>query len=111
MPTCTEPTLSPADRRRQVASILARGVIRWRRRAKAVGTIDAPESARARESRLALPGETRLNVSDGTRGIILDGDVDQSDLGEFLPALADPIGYQQQYRDRFVRAAGATQRR
>jgi hypothetical protein len=68
MPTCTEPTLSPADRRRQVASILARGVIRWRRRAKSAGIIDAKKSPPGRETGLELSRETRLSVSDGTRG-------------------------------------------
>ena len=35
----SEPALSPAERRRHVASILARGVIRWRRCVKASGIV------------------------------------------------------------------------
>lgn len=74
----SEPTLSPAERRRQVASILAKGVIRWRRRAKAAGIIDAPESSPGRETRLELSGKTRLSVSDGTRGFTPRGDGDDA---------------------------------
>jgi hypothetical protein len=66
MPTCDQRTLSPAERQREIASILARGVIRWRRRAKAGAIIDAPESRRNRENRLELSRRTRLSVS--TRG-------------------------------------------
>lgn len=76
MPTCTEPALSPADRRRQVASILAKGIIRWRRRAKAAGIIHAEKSPPSPETGLELPDQTRLSVSDGTRGFTprVDGD-------------------------------------
>ena len=55
----SETALSTSDRRRQVASSLARGVIRWHRRAKAAGIIDAPGSSPGRETGLELPGETR----------------------------------------------------
>lgn len=55
--------VDPAERRRQVASILARGVVRWRRRVKATGISDAQESPPAAENRLELPRETRLSVS------------------------------------------------
>lgn len=72
----SEPALSPADRRRQVASILAKGVIRWRRRAKTVGVIAVPESRRNRENRLELSGQTRLSVS--TRGLSPRGDGDEA---------------------------------
>lgn len=68
MPTRTEAPLDPSERRRQVASILARGVVRWRRRAKAAAIIDAQESSPTAENRLELSRETRLSVSDGTRG-------------------------------------------
>ncbi len=57
--------LSPAERRREVASILARGVIRWHRRAKAAGIINTEKSSPSGETRLELSGETRLSV--GTR--------------------------------------------
>lgn len=76
MPTShLEPVLSPADRRRQVAVILARGVIRWHRRAKAAGIIDAEKSAVSGETRLELSGETRLSV--GTRGFTPRSDGDE----------------------------------
>ncbi|MEW6198090.1 MAG: hypothetical protein AB1601_05420 [Planctomycetota bacterium] len=61
--------LSPAERRREVASILAKGVVRWCRRAKAAGIIDAQKSRPGREIGLELSRETRLSVSDGTRGL------------------------------------------
>ena len=73
---CDLDRLSPAERRRQVASILAKGVIRWQRRAKSAGIIDVQESPPGRETGLAISGETRLSVSDGTRGLTpwSDGD-------------------------------------
>ena len=61
--------LSPTDRRREIASILAKGVTRWRRRAKAAGIIDAQESTPGRETGLELSRGTRLSVVDGTRGL------------------------------------------
>jgi hypothetical protein len=41
----SESTPPASERRRQVASIHAKGVIRWRRRAKAAGIIDARASS------------------------------------------------------------------
>lgn len=78
MPTRTDAPLDPADRRRQVASILARGVMRWRRQAKSSAIIDAQESAPAAENRLELSPETRLSVSDGTRGFTMRADGDDA---------------------------------
>jgi len=66
--------LSPAERRREVASILARGVIRWHRRAKSAG-IGTEKSAVSGETRLELSGETRLSV--GTRGFTPRSDGDE----------------------------------
>ena len=63
--------MSLAERRREVAAILARGVIRWRKRARAAGIAPTPESPESHENGLELPGETRLSVSDGTRGLRL----------------------------------------
>ncbi len=63
--------ISPADRRREVASILARGVIRWRRKARTVGDLDAQESSPGRGIGLELFRETRLSVVDRTRGLRL----------------------------------------
>lgn len=63
--------LSPSARRTETASILAKGVIRWRMRAKSAGIIDAQKSPPASETGLELSGETRLSVSDAsdaTRG-------------------------------------------
>ena len=67
--------LSPAERRREVASILARGVIRWRRRAKSAGIMDTEKSAVSGETRLELPAKTRLSV--GTRGFTPRSDGDE----------------------------------
>lgn len=68
--------LSPAERRREVASILARGVIRWRRRAKSAGIIVTEKSAVSGETRLELSGRTRLSV--GTRGFTPRSDGDEA---------------------------------
>jgi hypothetical protein len=76
MPKRTDAPLDPAERRRQVASILARGVVRWRRRVKATGISDAQESPPAVENRLEPSGETRLSVS--TRGFAPRGDGDDA---------------------------------
>lgn len=72
----SEPTPCPADRRRQIASILAKGVTCWLRRAKRAGIIDAQESSPAGENGLELLGETSLTVSNGTRGFTPRGDGD-----------------------------------
>ena len=72
MPSRTEAPSTPADeRRREVAAILARGILRLRRVAQIGVRSDAPKSQDLRENGLELPGETRLSVSDGTRGLRL----------------------------------------
>ena len=68
--------LCPVERRREVASILARGVIRWRRRAKSAGIMDTEKSAVSGETRLELPAKTRLSV--GTRGFTPRSDGDEA---------------------------------
>ncbi len=78
MLTHTDAPLEPAERRKQVASILARGVIRWRRQAKSTAIIDAQESAPTGENRLELSRKTRLSVSDGTRGFTMRADGDDA---------------------------------
>lgn len=78
MPSRTEAPLSPTERRREVASILARGVVRWRRQAKSTAISDAQESAPAAENRLELSRKTRLSVSDGTRGFTMRADGDDA---------------------------------
>lgn len=64
-----EPVLTPDERHRRIAAILAKGVTRRHRRAKAAGFVHAQESSRNPRISLELPGETRLSVSDGTRGL------------------------------------------
>ncbi|TWT45030.1 hypothetical protein RAS1_14510 [Phycisphaerae bacterium RAS1] len=78
MPTRTEAPLDPSERRRQVASILARGVIRQRRQAKLTGLVDSQKSAPAAENRLEVSRERRLSVSDGTRGFTMRADGDDA---------------------------------
>lgn len=62
----SESTISPADRRREVASILANGVIRWCVRAQATENIEAEESVSGADTRLKLFHEMRLRASDGS---------------------------------------------
>lgn len=75
MPTRTEAPLDPAERRRQIASVLAKGVIRWCRRVKATEISAAQESRQNSETRLELSGETPLSV--GTRGFTPRSDGDE----------------------------------
>jgi hypothetical protein len=76
MPLRTDAPISPAERRRQIASILARGVIRLRRHVKATTIVDAQDSSPTAKNRLELSRETRLSVSDGTRGFTMRADGD-----------------------------------
>lgn len=55
--------------RRQIALIVARGVTRFRRQARAITISDAQESALAAENRLDVSRETRLSVSDAGHGL------------------------------------------
>lgn len=64
-----DPALTAEERRRRVAAILAKGVIRWHQRAKTAGLTHAQKSARNPRISLELPGETRLSVAQGTRGL------------------------------------------
>ncbi len=70
--------LSPVDRRREVASILAKGVVRLHRMAKSTGGFDAQKSSPGREIGLELSRETRLSVVNGTRGLRLRDDGDEA---------------------------------
>jgi hypothetical protein len=70
--------LPPADRRREVALILARGVVRWHRRMKTTGIFDAQKCSPDREIGLDFPGETRLSVVNGTRRLWLRDDGDDA---------------------------------
>ncbi len=79
MPSRTEAPSMPAnERRREVAAILARGVLRLRRIARIGVHPNAPKSQDLRENGLELPGETRLSVSDGTRGLRLRDEGDNA---------------------------------
>jgi hypothetical protein len=72
MPRRTEAPSMPAEERcREVAAILARGVLRVRRVTRIGVHLHAPESQDLRENGLELSNETRLSVSDGTRGLHL----------------------------------------
>lgn len=59
--------LSPADRRREVAAILTRGVQRLLRVARVGGIMHAQESLPERENGLELSGEMRRSLSERTR--------------------------------------------
>jgi hypothetical protein len=72
MPRRTEaPSMSAEERRREVAAILARGILRLRRIARIGGDMRAPESQNSPENGLEVRGETRLSASDGTHGLRL----------------------------------------
>jgi hypothetical protein len=74
----SEPTLSPVERRRQVAAILAKGVVRLRRTYQTRGFTHAPESLPNARNCLEFPGETRLSVVNGTRGFTPRDDGDDA---------------------------------
>jgi len=70
MPRRTEAhPILPRERRREVAAILARGVVRWHRKARAEGCLSTAESPPMAKKSLEFPGETRLSASYGTRGL------------------------------------------
>ena len=80
--------LPPADRRREVASILAKGLVRWHwtrtasaglgADAHAAGRLELRESESGCEISLEFPRETRLSVVNGTRGLGARGDGDKA---------------------------------
>ena len=72
-----EDMLTARDRRREVASVLAKGVVRWRRRARVVGLEVTRESPVFAEKSLELHGETRLSVAGGTHGLCPRDDGDE----------------------------------
>lgn len=73
-----ESVLSPVERRRQVAAILAKGVVRLRRTYQTRGFRHAPESSPDAQNCLEFPGETRLSVVDDTRGLSPRDDGDEA---------------------------------
>lgn len=62
------PALSPDDRRRAVAAILAKGLVRWHRRARSVGLIGTPASCPLSDEGLEVEGDPRLSVAHRTSG-------------------------------------------
>ena len=74
----SEPTLSPVERRRQVAVILAQGVLRLRRTYQTRGFTHVPESSPDARNCLEFRGETRLSVVNGTRGFTPRDDGDDA---------------------------------
>lgn len=68
--------LSPADCHREVASILARGVVRWRKQVKLGHFATDSEAEKPPKTGLATCFETPLSGSLNTRGLRLreDGD-------------------------------------
>ena len=68
MRRCDDPTeLSPEDRRRELAGILAQGVLRLRKCRRQTGEAAAPPTAAPESSagRLEVSGETVLSVHTG----------------------------------------------
>ena len=68
--------ISPDERRREVATILARGVLRVRHIARISGNSRASETQGLAENGLEFSSETRLSASNGTRGLRLRDDGD-----------------------------------
>lgn len=63
-----EPTLLPAVRRRQVAAVLAKGLLRLRRMNQTRGLSKSKESSKEAENGLDSPGETRLSIEVDREG-------------------------------------------
>lgn len=69
MPSVRAPeSMTPDDRRREVASILALGVLRFRRMAKLGLPASPAESHPQAENGLELSRESRLHVAAGAAG-------------------------------------------
>ena len=70
MPKCNSQVESSAvDRLREVASILARGLIRCRKQAWSGQTMPVSGPENGPRIRLEVPAETSLSVSPSTRGL------------------------------------------
>ena len=78
MPGCEPHSMSVDQRHREVAAILARGLLRLRRKNRSMDALHAPKPQDSPKNGLELPGETRLNVPHGTRGLRLRGDGDEA---------------------------------
>jgi hypothetical protein len=68
--------LTPIERRRQIATLLAQGVIRHRRRAEMA---DVGQFSRPRDTGLELVSKTRLSVSKGLTNSGRDSDCEVND--------------------------------
>lgn len=79
MSSCTEtPSLSPGERRREIAAILAHGVLRLHRNTRIGTETHAKESQDLSGDGLEVPGQTRLSVSDGTHGLCVRNNGDNT---------------------------------
>ena len=76
MPKHAEAPLSHTDRRREVALILARGVLRWHHHAQSADLPNFQKSPPDPKKCLELSGETPLSV--GTRGFTPRSDGDEA---------------------------------
>ena len=65
MPAADLPSLSPEDRRRELARLLARGLLRLCRRRACDPSSDPKNLSESERDGLAIPGETRLSVHTG----------------------------------------------
>ena len=66
--TSNSPHLTPAVRRQEITSILAKGTLRWHQRARAAGLTDPQNPPQSIENGLEFPAETRLS-GPRTRGL------------------------------------------
>ncbi len=66
---CSNRNSLPEKRCHEIVRILAQGLLRWQRRMHAAGVDAVAETPRIPANRLELCRETRLSVSDGTRGL------------------------------------------
>ena len=74
--SCPAMDLSPEERLREVASILARGVIRWRNEVKAGRIMHAAVTGDSPGIGLEVPSQTVLSVSPSTRKLAMRDDGD-----------------------------------
>lgn len=77
-PPCSIRTITADQRRHAAVCILAQGVLRWRQHMHAAGVDAAAKTPGIPANRLELCRETRLSVSDGTRGLSPRGDGDDA---------------------------------
>ncbi len=73
---CPAMDLSPEERLREVASILARGVARWRKEVKAGRIMHDVATGATTGIGLEVPSKTVLSVSPSTRKLAMRDDGD-----------------------------------